>query len=158
MIIKDIRIFSKNLQKNNLIVNTILKTQFSFDIIFIQELSWVTICSIPSLKSEGEALVEVPNHPNWLTFSRNLSSANDSSRVITYVNIRLSSFCFSLHKDIYNHRDISLISFFNNNNIFFLINVYSDSSQSGLKYLKNTEANISNILVMTGDFNIRNNL
>jgi len=25
-----------------------------------------------------------------------------------------------------------------------------------LKYLKNTEVNISNILIMTGDFNIRN--
>ena len=36
--------------------------------------------------------------------------------------------------------------------------MYSDSSQSALKYLKNTEANISNILVMTGDFNIKDNL
>jgi len=36
--------------------------------------------------------------------------------------------------------------------------MYSDSSQLALKYLKNTEANISNILVMTGDFNIKDNL
>jgi len=51
--------------KNNSIINTIFKTQYSFDIIFIQELSWVTIHSIPSLKSEkGEALVGVPNYPN----------------------------------------------------------------------------------------------
>ena len=93
MIIKDIKIFSHNVQKNNLIVNIILETQFSFDIIFIQELLWVTICSIPSLKSkEEEELVGVPNHHNWSTYSRNLSSANDSPRVVTYVNIRLSSF------------------------------------------------------------------
>jgi len=65
MIIEDIKIFSQNVWKNNLIINTILVTQYSFNVIFIQELSWVTICSIPSSKSEeGEALVGVPNHPN----------------------------------------------------------------------------------------------
>ena len=36
--------------------------------------------------------------------------------------------------------------------------MYSDSSQLALKYLKDTEANISNILVMTSNFNIRDNL
>ena len=38
------------------------------------------------------------------------------------------------------------------------MNVYSDLSQSALKYLKDTEANINNVLIMTGDFNIRNRL
>ena len=33
--------------------------------------------------------------------------------------------------------------------------VYSDSSQTAFKYFNNTEANINNILIMTGDFNIR---
>ena len=41
---------------------------------------------------------------------------------------------------------------------FILINVYSDSSQLALKYLQNTKVNISNVLIMTGDFNIRNSL
>jgi len=36
-----------------------------------------------------------------------------------------------------------------------MINVYLDNNHSALKYLKNTEANICNILIMTGDFNIR---
>ena len=36
-----------------------------------------------------------------------------------------------------------------------MINVYSDSNKSALKYLKNTEVNIQNFLIMTGDFNIR---
>ena len=39
-----------------------------------------------------------------------------------------------------------------------MMNVYSDTSQSALKYLKNTEANIQNLLIITNDFNIRNNL
>ena len=54
----------------------------------------------------------------------------------------MSALCFSLQKDIFNHRDISCISFFNCGSIYFLINIYSDSSQSALKYLKNTEVNI----------------
>ena len=33
--------------------------------------------------------------------------------------------------------------------------VYSDSSHTALKYLKDTEVNISNLLIMIGDFNIR---
>ena len=74
--------------------------------------------------------MEVPNHPNWLTFSRNLTVDSDSPRVVTYVNIRLLSFCFLLRKDILNHRDILLISFFNHNKLFSLMNVYSDFSQS----------------------------
>ena len=38
------------------------------------------------------------------------------------------------------------------------MNVYSDSSHLALKYLKNTEVNINNLLIMTGDFNIRDSL
>jgi len=35
------------------------------------------------------------------------------------------------------------------------MNIYSDLSQAALKYLRNTEVNISNVLIMTRDFNIR---
>ena len=38
------------------------------------------------------------------------------------------------------------------------MNVYSDSSHSALKYLKDTEVNIDNVLIMIGDFNIRDSL
>ena len=100
----------------------------------------------------------MPNHSNWLTFFRTSLSANNSPRVVTYVNIRLSSLCFSLHKDIFNHRGIFIVFFSNKNDIFFLINVYSDSSQLALKYFKDTKANISNVLIMTGNFNIRDRL
>ena len=39
-----------------------------------------------------------------------------------------------------------------------MINVYLDSSQLALKYLKDTETNIHNIIIITGDFNIRDSL
>jgi len=38
------------------------------------------------------------------------------------------------------------------------LNVYSDSSHIALKYLKDTEVNIDNIVLMTGNFNIRDSL
>jgi len=119
----------------------------------------MTICLVPSSRNyKGDELVGVPNHLNWLTFSRNPMVDSDFSRVVTYINIKLLSLHFLLQKDILNHRDILLISFFNNNKLFFLMNVYSDSSQLALKYLKNTEINIRNLLIMTRDFNIRDNL
>ena len=58
----------------------------------------------------------------------------------------------------YNNRDISCISFFNCGLVHFLINIYSNSSQLALKYLKDTEVNISSILIITGDFNIRDSI
>ena len=103
-------------------------------------------------------MVGVANHSNWLTFTRASESVNDFPSVVIYINIRLSSLYFSLHKDVINHRDIFLVSFFSNNNIFWLMNVYSDSFHSALKYLKDTEANIHNFLIMTGDFNIQDSL
>jgi len=158
MICSNIKIFSQKVQKNNLIVNTILEVNANFDIIFIQEPSWSTIHSIPSSQNCEETLVDVVNHPNWLTFTRTSKSENDFLRIIIYVNIRLSPFCFSLRKDVINHRDILLVSFFNNNNVFWLMNIYSDSSHSALKYLKNTKASIQNLLIMTSNFNIWDSL
>jgi len=35
------------------------------------------------------------------------------------------------------------------------MNIYSDSNQLALKYLKNTQVTLHNVLIMTGDFNIR---
>jgi len=39
-----------------------------------------------------------------------------------------------------------------------MINVYSNLSQSALKYLRNTEVDISNAIIMTEDFNIRDSI
>jgi len=155
MILKDLKIFSQNVRKNNFIINMILKVNYNFDVIFIQEPSWTTIRSIPSLDNyEGVLLVGIVNHPIWLIFVREPDMINNCPRVIIFINIRLSSFHFSFCKDIINHRDILLVSFFNNGDIFQIMNVYLDSSHSVIKYLKNTKVNIFNLLVMTGDFNI----
>jgi len=38
------------------------------------------------------------------------------------------------------------------------MNIYSDSAHSALKYLKDSEANIPNLLIMTSNFNIRDSI
>ena len=144
MIMKNLRIFLQNIWKNSLIVNTILETQSQFDIIFIQEPPWSKICRIPSfLDCEGEALMGTIHHPNWLSFARILSEELDYLKVITYINIHLSSLRFLLRKDIINHRDIILISFIDNHVCYYIMNVYSDSSHSALKYLKDTRLTLT---------------
>ena len=159
MILKNLKILSQNIQKNYLIVNTIFKTQSYFDIILIQELPWSVIYKVPSTSSsEGENLVGTVHYPNWLLFTINPVKKATSSKVTAYINIRLSSLCFSLRSDIINYIDILLILFTNNCTQYFIMNIYSNSSHSALKYLKDIEVNIDNILIMTGDFNIRNSL
>ena len=139
MICDVLKFFSQNIHKNNLIVNTILETRSSFNIVFIQEPPWLTIHTTPSFTScNGEELVSVPHHPNWLTFARTPANQSDSPRVLTYIDIHISCFCFSLQNNILNYRDILCVFFSNKGSIFIMINVYSDSSQSALKYLKNT--------------------
>ena len=156
MILKDLRIFSQNVHKSNFLINMILEVNQDFNILFIQEPLWTTLRSIlSSTNPKGVSLLEIPNHFNWLTFVRELSSFNKSPRVIIYINIRLSSLYFSFRKDIINHRNIILAFFFNNNFIFWIMNVYSDSSYTALKYLKDTKVNLLNLLIMAGDFNIR---
>ena len=67
MILKDLKIFLQNIRKNNFIINTIFKVDHNFNVIFIQELSWTTIRSIPhSDNCEGASLLGVVNHPNLL--------------------------------------------------------------------------------------------
>ena len=159
MIVKNLKIFLQNICKNSLIINTLLETLNQFNIILIQEPSWSEIQKIPSTSnSNGEPLIGTSHHPNWVSFARIPSDKKDFSRVIAYINICLSSLCFLCCKDIINYRDISLIFFFNNNICYYIMNVYSDSSHTTLKYLKDTEVNINNIVLMIDDFNIRDSL
>ena len=76
-------------------------------------------------------------------------------RVHTYINTQLIHLHFSLRKDVFDYRDINCFFFFNNGYTFFMINVYLDEYQTALKYFKNTETNLCDVLVMARDFNIR---
>ena len=137
MNLKSLKILLQNVCKNTPIVQTLLETQKDYDIILIQEPLWSEIRKIPSSSnSKGDPLIGTSHHPNWIMFGRTPANSNDLPRVISYVNIHLSPFQFLLCKDIINHKDINLISFFNDNTYFFILNVYSNSSHTALKYLK----------------------
>jgi len=159
MILKNLKILSQNVYKNHLIVNTILETQLHFDIILIQKLPWSIIHKVPStVSSEGKNFIGTIHHPNWSLFAITPTNKVTSPRVIAYINICLSPLCFSLRSDIINHLDILLMAFTNDHIQYFIMNIYSDSFHLALKYLKNIEVNIDNVLVMTGYFNIRDSL
>jgi len=137
----------------------ILEVYADFNIIFIQEPSWHSICFVPSkLSVKGKSLMRIVNHPNWLTFARPFTSSSNHTRVAMFINIRLSSFHFLFRKDIIDHKDILLVSFFNKGIIYWLMNIYSDLSHTAIKYLKDMKLDLRNLLIMTGDFNICNSL
>jgi len=65
MIVKNLKIFSQNIRKNSLLVNTLLETLVHFDIILIQEPPWSEIQKIPSISNcEGDPLMGSSHHPN----------------------------------------------------------------------------------------------
>jgi len=135
MIFEKLRIFSQNIWKNNFIINTILEVYADFDIIFIQKPSWHLIHFVPSnLSIKDESLMGIISHPNWLIFAKLSTSSGDHTRVAMFINIRLSSFHFSFHKDIIDHKDILLVSFFNKGVMYWLMNVYSNLSHTAIKY------------------------
>ena len=120
MIIRKLRIFSQNIRKNSIITSLILESYTQFDIVLIQEPPWSEIRKLPSADDcEGEPLNGSCHHPNWIAFSRTPKDNYDSPRVISYVNIHLSSLRFLFRKDIFDHCDINIISFSNNGHCYF---------------------------------------
>ena len=72
-----------------------------------------------------------------------------------FIHSRLSRLRFALRRDIIDHRDIQLLSFFNRGWCQFLMNVYSDDLHTAVDFLSNTALNIPHLLYMGGDFNVR---
>jgi len=125
MILKNLKILSQNVWKNYFIVNIILITQSQFDIILIQKLFWSITYKVPSTSSsEGKNFVGTIHHPNWLLYAINSVNKATFPRVTAYINIHLSSLCFTLRSDIINHTDILFISFTSNCFQYFILNIY----------------------------------
>jgi len=157
MNIKSLKIFSQNVRKNKILTDTILETQKSTtNIIFIQEPPRSLIKYTPSSSSpKGGALINAPFHPNWTWFSHEPTNQEDILRVTTYINRKLNKLRFTLRSDLINHRDINLISYDIQGKEAFVLKIYSNVSQTAIKYLCDNPLNINNVLIMTGDFNIR---
>ena len=67
-----------------------------------------------------------------------------------FIHFKLSRLCFALRKYIVDYRD-----FFNRDKYQFLINIYSQSLYTAINFLSNKALNISNLLFIEKDFNIR---
>jgi len=157
MIKQNLNIFSQNFRKNKVLTDIILESnKNSTDIVFIQEPSRSLIRRVPSHSNlEGDPIFGMPNHPEWTLFTCPDLSQDDYPRVATYVNKRLSKLRFSLRLDIVNHRDISVLAFHSDHITNFIINIYSNSNQTALHYLRQNIINLEGTIIMTGDFNIR---
>ena len=130
MILRNLKLFLQNVWKNRLLTDIILENKKEFDIIFIQEFLWSFIWTNPNLTSKkGDRIVGTSNYLSWIIFSRQSTHDKDHPKAIMYINVWLTQFWFSLRKDVLNHRNINLISFFNNGIIFFIINIYLDEYQ-----------------------------
>jgi len=75
---------------------------------------------------------------------------------MVFIHTYLSRLRFALRRDVIDHQDILLLSFFNRNKCYFFINVYSNNHHSAVKFMLDKVINISNLLYMGGDFNVRN--
>jgi len=137
MIKQSLTIFSQNIRKNKILTNIILENNKNIaDIIFIQEPPRFLIQYIPShTNSLGDPLYNASNHPRWTLFFRQDSLQDNYARVATYVNKQLLRMRFTLCLDIVNHCDINVLAFHNDHNIYFIINIYSDSNQTALHFL-----------------------
>ena len=62
---------------------------------------------------------------------------------------------FALQLDIINHHNINVLAFHNDQDINYMINIYSDSNQTALQVLQQNIANMDNTIILTEDFNIR---
>ena len=157
MIKHNLVIFSQNVRKKKILTDTILETQKNqTDIILIQEPLYFLIRHVPSNSNpNGDPLYRMASHPKWTLFIQNDLSQDNFPYVATYINKRLAKLRFSLRLNIANYRDINIVAFHNQQDVNFIINIYSDSNQSVLHALCDNIANLGKTVLMTGNFNIR---
>ena len=91
-----IRIYSQNVQKNYVLVDSLLESQKDlYDILFIQEPPWNFIRFAPSTTaSRGDEVVGAPIHPDWTQVVRFPQSSEQTPRVMCFIHSRLFSVSF----------------------------------------------------------------
>ena len=150
-------IYLQNVRKNYVLVDSLLESQKDlYNILFIQEPLWNFIQYTPSTSSpSGQEIVSAPIHPEWTQVVQFSQDSEQTPRVMCFIHSRLSRLCFALGRDIVDHRNIQLLSFFNRDRCQFFMNVYSDDLHTAINFLSREALNIPNLLYMGGDFNIR---
>ncbi|KAF4614683.1 hypothetical protein D9613_002817 [Agrocybe pediades] len=126
----------------------------SFDVLFVQEPPWRTIRQAPSPNNrDGEDIVGAPMHPAWLYMVRPPTN-DETPRVMAFVSKRLERLRPSMRRDLADHRDIFILSLFQDNETYHLMNVYNDADGTAVRYLSNHVHELPQLHYMGGDFNI----
>jgi len=159
MIKETLKIFSQNVRKNKTLMNIILEnSKNTMDVILVQEPPKSLIRRVPSHSNPlGDPIYGTPNHPDWTLFIRQEPAQENYIRVATYVNKKLMKMRFTLRPNIINHRDINVLAFYSGQHINYIINVYSNDNQNALQVLNCNIIDLNDTVVITGNFNIRNN-
>ena len=152
-----IHIYSQNVQKNYVLVDSLLESQKDlYNILFIQEPPWNFIQFAPFTTSpSGQEVIGTAIHPEWTQVVQFLQDSKQTPRVMCFIHSRLPRLHFALRRDIVDHRDIQLLFFSNRGRCQFFMNVYSDDLHTAVNFLTREALNIPNLLYMGGDFNIR---
>ncbi|KAF4617968.1 hypothetical protein D9613_013028 [Agrocybe pediades] len=147
--------FSHNVAKNYMYLDVLLETlQNSFDVLFVQEPPWRTIRQAPSPNNrDGEDIVGAPMHPVWLYMVRPPTN-DETPRVMAFVSKRLERLRPSMRRDLADHQDIFILSLFQGNETYHLMNVYNDADGTAVRYLSNHVHELPQLHYMGGDFNI----
>ena len=95
-----LRIYSQNVRKNYVLVDTFLESQKDhYDIFFVQEPLWNFIPYAPSTVSlKGDKVVGAPIHPDWTQVVRVPRDSEDVPRVMAFIHFRLFRLRFKLEK------------------------------------------------------------
>ena len=117
-----------------------------------------SMSSTPMRISQLNILVDIDCLKTWLALIRRsfweLSIAIKTMRIIKeLMKIWLNEVCDRL--DIINYHDINILAFHNDWDTNYMINIYSNSSQTTFQVLWQNMANIDNTIILIGDFNIR---
>jgi len=155
----DIRVYSHNVAKNYLYLDVLLETLYNdFDVLFIQEPPWRTIRQVPSSSNkEGDDVIRAPMHPEWLYMVR--PPQNDQApRVMAFVSKRLEKLRPSMRTDVIDHCDIFILSLFQGNDTYNLMNVYSDDDKTAILYLRDHVDELPSFHYMGGDFNVHSSV
>ena len=150
-------IYLQNVCKNYILVDTFLESQKDYyNIFFIQEPLWNFIHYILSTTLlEGDRVVGASIYLDQTQIVQPPKNSKDIPQVIAFIHSCLSGLRFSLRRDVINHCNILLLSFFDRRKYYFFINVYLDNHHSAIKFMLDQVIDIPNLLYMDRDFNIR---
>ena len=105
-----LHIYLQNIHNNYILVDNLLEIQKNlYNILFIQKHLQNFVCfALLTTIYGGDEVISASIH---------LQRSEQMSRVIYFIHFRLSRSCFSLRRNIVNHRDIQLLFFFNKKDV-----------------------------------------